>query len=82
MIYWVLVKKNFDRGTYVPSYEVLTSEPSEGKKEALPPGYCLDLFKCSLSTDGTYVTCSLFNVANIDGNVSETHTETFFLERE
>lgn len=79
--YWVLVKKNHDRGAYVPSYEILTIEPPEGKKEALPPGYCLDLFKCSLSQDGTYITAKLYIVANVNGNISEVHTETFFIER-
>jgi len=79
--YWVLVKKNFDRGAYVPSYEVLTFEPLEGKKEALPPGYCLDLFKCSLSQDGTYLTNELWYVSNVDGVVIEDHVQTFFLQR-
>ena len=81
MIYWALVKRNHDRGTYVPTYEILTEEPSEGKKEAIPPGYCLDLFKCSLSEDGTYITVNQFCVSNIDGIIDEQLTESFFIKR-
>lgn len=81
-IYWIHGIKRVDRSAYVPSYEIVTTEPPEGsKKEALPPGYCIDLFKCSMSEDGTYITCDLFHVANLDGIISETHTETFLLER-
>jgi hypothetical protein len=81
MIYWILVKKNFDRGAYVPSYEILTTEPPEGKKEALPPGYYLDLWKCALSTDGSYIIVNQYRVSNIDGVIDEQHTETYTLDR-
>jgi hypothetical protein len=82
MIYWIHVKKNTDRGAYVPSYEVVTTEPPEGsKKEALPPGYCIDLWKCSLSADASYITCDLWHVVNLDGIISERQTETFILQR-
>lgn len=81
MTYWILAIKNVDRGTYVPTYEILTSKPAEGKMAALEPGECLDLFKCSLSEDGTYVTCDLFRVSNIDSVVAEEQTESFFIER-
>lgn len=81
-IYWVLVKKNVDRGTYVPTYEILETEPPEGKKEALPPDHYLDLFKCRLSSDGTHVICDLFRVSNIEGTIFEHHTETILLQRD
>lgn len=81
-IYWVLVKKNVDRGTFVPTYEILETEPPEGKKEALPPDHYLDLFKCALSKDGTHVICKLFRVSNVDGNIIEEHTETILLQRD
>ncbi len=80
--YWVLIKKNVDRGSYVPTYEILTAEPPEGKKEALPPDHYLDLFKCRLSQDGTYVICDLYRVSNIDGVISEVPTETILLQRD
>jgi hypothetical protein len=80
--YWVLIKKNVDRGVFVPSYEILEAEPPEGKKEALPPDHYLDLFKCELSQDGTYVICKLFRVSNLSGNITEEHTETFLLQRD
>lgn len=79
--YWILVNKNFDRGAYVPSYEILTTEPPEGKKEALPPGYYLDLFKCSLSKDGTFIVANLYRVTNNDGVISEVPTEKIFIKR-
>lgn len=81
-IYWVLIKKIVDRGTFVPSYEILETEPPEGKKEALPPDHYLDLFKCRLSTDGKYVICDLFRVSNLDGHIIEEHTETILLQRD
>ena len=81
-IYWVLVKKNVDRGAFVPSYEILTAEPPEGKKEALPPDHYLDLFKCRLSPKGDYVICDLYRVSNVDGVISEVKTETILLQRE
>jgi len=81
LTYYVLVKKNVDQGAYVPTYEIHTTKPAEGKIAALEPGECVDVFKCSLSKDGTYITCDLFNVANIDGNVSETYKETFYLQK-
>jgi hypothetical protein len=81
-IYWIHGIKNVDRGAYTPSYEIVTAEPPEGsKKEALPPGYCIDLFKCRLSSDGNYITCDLYHVANLDGVISERLTESFLLER-
>lgn len=81
-IYWILVKKNVDRGTFVPTYEILETEPPEGKKEALPPDHYLDLFKCRLSKEGTHVICDLFRVSNVDGVISEVHTETILLQRD
>ena len=82
MIYWILVKKIFDRGSYVPSYEILMTEPPEGKKEALPPGYYLDLWKCALSEDGRYIIVNQFRVSNIDGVIDEKPTESYTLDRE
>lgn len=81
-IYWVLVKKNVDRGAFVPSYEILETEPPEGKKEALPPDHYLDLFKCRLSKDGTYIICDLYRVSNLDGQIMEEKTETILLQRD
>lgn len=79
--YWVLAKKLTKGSAYLPSYEILETEPPEGKKEALPPGHCLDLFKCSLSKDETYITCDLYCVTNDNGHIIEQHTETFYLQR-
>jgi hypothetical protein len=81
-IYWVLIKKNVDRGSFVPSYEILEKEPPEGKKEALPPDHYLDLFKCRLSKDGTHVICDLYRVSNLDGQIIEEKTETILLQRD
>ncbi len=80
--YWIHGLRRMDRGTYTPSYEILTTEPPEGeKKEALPPGFCIDMWTCSLSPDATYITCEIFHIANLDGVISEKHIETFLLQR-
>ncbi len=82
MIYWIHALKKFDRGAYVPTYEVVETEPPQGeKKEALPPDHCIDVFKTSLSTDGTYILVELYTVYNVNGAIEEKLTENFLIER-
>ena len=81
MTYWVYINKVVENGTYLPSYEIRTEKPIEGKMAALEPGECVDVFKCSISEDRSHVIVNQFCVSNIDDNLIEELTESYCLKR-
>lgn len=84
---YVLFVKRFpqrpgENYVYLPTYEIHYEPLKEGKVAELDVGDCVDTFRCELSKDGSYVTCYLYNVANVDGKAQETHTESFIISRD
>ncbi len=82
---YVLFVKRFpkmpDEGyVYLPTYEI-HYEPVQGKVAELNPDECVDVYKATLSEDGSYVKMDLYTISNIDGKAKEEFTESFLVQR-
>lgn len=79
---YVLILKNRDRGTFVPSYEVHMHSPdASGRVLILEPGECVDVAKFRIMDDPTCVEVKEYRVSNIGGSPQEVLTDSYILER-
>jgi len=79
---YVLILKNRDRGTFVPSYEIHMHSPdASGRVLILEPGECVDVAKFKILDDPTCVEVKEYRVSNIDGKPTKKLTDTYILER-
>jgi len=80
-VYVLFVKKFGPEGyVYLPTYEI-HYDPVQGKVAELNPDECIDVYKCALSEDGTYVKADLYRVSNVNGVAKEEFTESFLMAR-